>query len=179
VPQPGWDRGEPMAADQPTISVGTTGADLYVSVRGRATQRTCPTVDALVARYLISGGAQVTVELAGCDWVDSTFAGWLISLHKRLSGASGGGLRLAGCSARCRASLDKMHLCDMLSFSDEVRPGELREVPCPTSDRPDRECLKLMLKAHEELASLDEANRRVFGPIAALLRRQLGDAPHA
>ena len=168
-----------MGADQPTIAVGTSGSDLFVSVRGRATQRTCPTIEEVVTCYLSSGGSRVTVELAGCDWVDSTFAGWLVSLHKRLRGARDGGLRLAGCSPRCRASLDKMHLCDLLSFAEQPPPAEMREVPCATTDRPDHECLRLMLKAHEELAELGEANRRVFGPIVAMLRRQLGDAPPA
>ena len=71
-----------MGADTPEIAVGTVDGGLYLGLLGRATQRTCPTADRLVNDYLASRPQKplIVVDLGGCEWVDSTFAGWLVAL---------------------------------------------------------------------------------------------------
>ncbi|GMU81021.1 MAG: STAS domain-containing protein [Phycisphaerales bacterium] len=163
-----------MGSDSPEIRVGQIDGGLYVSVLGRATQRVCPTVDRVVSEFLgAHAAARVTIDLDGCAWVDSTFAGWLLGLQRRI-GRPGSLVRLAGCSERCRASLDRMQLCGFFEFCDAIAPPQTVVVPCPTTDRPDRDQLKLMLDAHEHLAGLGDSNARVFAPVVAALRKQLG-----
>jgi anti-anti-sigma regulatory factor len=163
-----------MGADTPEILVAVGDAGLYVAVGGRATQRTCPTVDRLVEEYLSAGGggARIRLDVRGCEWIDSTFAGWLVRLSRRAL-RSGGGLTLLGCSDRCRTSLDRMQIAGLLRFSDDPPPDGAQRVPCPTTDKPSRAELELMLAAHEELAGVSDANRRIFEPIAEALRAQL------
>lgn len=172
---PGAGRMEmPMSADNPKIDLGTADDGLWVGVRGRATQRVCPTVDQLVADYAATceQAPQVTIDLSGCDWIDSTFAGWLTGLKKRLARRAGR-LRLVGCSARCLKSLARMHLAEAFEIAEAARPGETREVACLTGDRPDSAALKLMLAAHEDLSGVSDENAKVFGPIVEALRGQL------
>jgi hypothetical protein len=114
----------------------------------------------------------VVIDLAGCDWVDSTFAGWLVGLNKLVQRAPGGCVTLSGCSDRCRGSLERMQLTGLLHFETADPPTETRAVACTTSDQPSKDEFKLMLQAHEQLASLSAENQRVFGPIAAALRTQ-------
>ena len=83
-----------MDADAPEIAVGTTRGGLYLGLRGHATQRTCPTANRLVDDYLASGPQPptVVVDVAGCEWVDSTFAGWLLGLSGRIAPMANGAL---------------------------------------------------------------------------------------
>lgn len=164
-----------MGADTPEIKIGTIEGGLYVGLRGRATQRTCPTADKVVSDYLASepGTCRITLDLSNCDWVDSTFAGWLISLSKRAARRAAGEVRLTGCNARCRSSLDKMKLSSLFAFRETSVPAKTQTIRCTTGDRPRKEEIKLFLEAHEALAAIDSENARIFMPIIAALREQI------
>lgn len=167
-----------MGADRPQVGFGAVDGGVFLALAGRATQRTCPTVEQLVGDYLGTKPQSpvITVDLAECAWVDSTFAGWLVGLRRRLVRHSGSLLRLSRCSERCRASLAKMHLDTVFEFVDCAPPADMRTVDCDTTDKPSREQLALMLRAHEELAAVSPENAEVFTPVAEMLRRQLADA---
>ena len=115
-----------MGADSAEIVVGTAQGGLYIDLLGRATQRTCPTAQRLVNEYLGSHGAKpmIVLDLTGCDWIDSTFAGWLVGLSKRLERSAGGQLCLTGCSVGCRKSLARMQLADLFQFAAIAAPAE-------------------------------------------------------
>jgi anti-anti-sigma regulatory factor len=163
-----------MSADTPTIDLAATSDGLYIGVRGRATQRVCPTADQVAGNHLAAceHPPHITIDLAGCDWVDSSFAGWLLGLRKKLARRAGH-LRLANCSPRCRVSLERMRLAGLFECVESAAPESLSALACTTTDRPDAQALRVMLAAHEELAASNEQNARVFGPIADMLRRQL------
>jgi anti-anti-sigma regulatory factor len=167
-----------MGADSPEIAVGTVRGGLYVGLLGRATQRTCPTADHLVEDYLSSRPQPpvIVLDLAGCEWVDSTFAGWLLGLSKRMSRMPDGQMCVAGCGERCHASLGRMGLAELFQFEQIEPPAETQMIRCATSDQPDKEELKLMLAAHEALVQLGPENARVFAPIVATLRSQIESA---
>lgn len=167
-----------MGADSPALRVGNLEDGLYVHVNGRATQRLCPTLDRLVQTFIEARpqGPLITVDLDGCVWADSTFAGWLLGLRRQLQ-PCGGRLRLAGVTERCRCSLERMQLAKLFEFCDVAPPADTSVVNCTTGDRPDRETLEIMLRAHESLAALGDANARVFDPVVEVLRKQLGQSP--
>ena len=164
-----------MGADSPEITLGTVRGGLYVGLAGRATQRTCPTADRLVEDYLASRPQPpiVVLDLAGCEWVDSTFAGWLVGLSKRVSHMANAQMCITGCGDRCHASLERMGLSDLFQLEDVEAPTEAQIIQCTTSDQPDRSELKLMLEAHEALVALGPENARIFSPIVDALRSQL------
>jgi anti-anti-sigma factor len=158
------------------LLVGQRDGRLYVSVCGAATHQTCPTAAKLVRSFLAAHpGGEVIVDLRDADWVDSTFAGWLIGSRKALR-REGGTLKLTGAGPNCKASLDNMQLCQLLDFADVDPPAHLHSVRCGAPGGSDRANTRLMLEAHEQLAAVSDDNRRIFGPIAALLRDQLGSA---
>ena len=118
-------------------------------------------------------------DLRECGWVDSTFAGWMIGLHKRLKQADGdGALRVVGWSDGCRESLERMNLCRLFEQGPSNEPRHFRVLEYPAADSPDRAAIELMAKAHRELAEMDDENRRVFGPIADMLEQQLERLPN-
>ncbi len=164
-----------MSDQAPELGVGSAGGGLYLALNGRATQRVCTTADQVVSHYLAAHQAQpsITLDLTDCAWVDSTFAGWLVGLRERLKRTAGGKLCLVGCSPRCQASFAKMRIAALFEFTAAHPPEHVRPVPCGGSDRPGRDTLEIMVRAHEQLAAIDEENRAVFAPVAELLRRQL------
>ena len=163
-----------MSADRPEITVGSCGDALYIDVRGRATQRICPTADKLVRSYLEAHGAAATVivDIGGCGWLDSTFAGWLAGLHKKLPGR----VTITGCGDNCHNSIARMNLQDLFQFADVPAPAESETITCLTRDQPTKPELQLMLSAHEQLAAVSDSNARIFSPIVEMLRRQLETA---
>ena len=164
-----------MGADTPEIMVGTAEGGLYLNPLGRATQRTCPTADQLTNEFLASCPQSpiVVIDLAGCEWLDSTFAGWLVGLQRRMSRIPGGSVTLCHCGDRCKGSLERMKLTGLFNFENVEVPTETQPIPCTTSDQPSKEELKLMLAAHETLAGVSAENEQIFTPIAATLRHQI------
>src|SRR5262245_57363897 len=172
-----YSAGVAMGADSPALRVGYLDGGLYVHVNGRATQRLCPTLEHLVQTFVEAHpqGPAITLDLDSCAWVDSTFAGWLLGVRRQLQ-PCGGRLRLSGVSERCRASLARMQLQTLFEFVAVTAPAETSIVNCATGDRPDRETLEIMLRAHEFLAAVGGDNARVFNPVIDVLRKQLGQA---
>lgn len=164
-----------MSPQTPSLAIGQLDGALYVALHGRATQRTCPTAEQLVSTFLEASPreARIVFDLEGSDWVDSTFAGWLIGVARR-AGRGGGGVVLGNASPRCVASLEKMRVSSMFQFAEVTPPAETRTIECLGDDQPDLARIKLMLEAHQELADVDEQNASVFGPIVTALREQIG-----
>ena len=167
-----------MGADTPEIAVGSVQGGLYISLLGRATQRTVPAADQLVSDYLAGkpNPAAIVIDFEGCEWVDSTCAGWIVALTRRAKGSEGGRAVLSNCSERCARSLAKMGLTPLLTIENVTPPEETRTVACQTRDQLSGAELEFMLAAHEELAAVSEENQRVFAPIVATLRNQLAQS---
>ncbi|TWT40362.1 hypothetical protein RAS1_40700 [Phycisphaerae bacterium RAS1] len=161
------------AAASPRISFGTSAGELFIRFEGTATNRVCPSAEQLVAAYLSThhDSPRVVIDVQDCRWVDSTFAGWLVGLLRRTR-AGGGKLTIAHCGEECHKNFGTMGLTKLLEFGEVAAPRELRQMVCPELVRNDPQALRLLLAAHEELAELDEANRKVFGPIVAMLRNE-------
>ncbi len=163
------------------INYGCIGEALFLKFTGDGTRSICTTADKLVCDFIDAHQNSPTVffDLRGCGWVDSTFAGWMVGVQKRLNKAGpGGALRLVGWSDECRESLARMSLCRLFQQKPVEAPLHCRQLECPTDEPPDRAAIELMAAAHRELAELDENNRRVFEPIAIMLEEQLGQLPN-
>src|SRR5687768_10917844 len=78
-----------MAAAASQLKVGRTGAGYCVRVEGRGTMRESPAVEEFVARSMGGDPVTVVVDLTACDYLDSTFLGCLLGLHKRFGKRAG------------------------------------------------------------------------------------------
>ena len=157
----------------PEVACAADGLRLYLAFDGGATHRTSLTAERLVSRFLAGNPDQPTVilDLDGCAWLDSTFAGWMVGLRQRLSEV-GGCLVVSGCPGACRSSLEVMGLTPLFEFRALPRPPQLDRVPCPEEEA-DVATIEFMLEAHQKLAEVSPANREVFARIAEELRRRL------
>jgi hypothetical protein len=120
------------------------------------------------------GTPLVALDLDGCGWVDSTFAGWLIRLHRQLT-PRGGCILLAQCPAGCWASLEIMGLSALFLTRAVPRPAERHTYDCP-DEGADPATIRFVLGLHAGLAKLNDANQRTFAPLVAQLRQELAAA---
>ena len=177
-----------MGADSPEITVGTARGGLYVGLMGRATQRTCPTADRLVEDYLASRPQPpiVVLDLTGCEWVDSTFAGWLVGLSKRISHMANAQMCVAGCGDRCRASLERMGLSDLFQLANVEAGLALQRLQHLDDgvDQPGDQRTDVAIGVHEEGDSVPVqvvAQATVLGKqhLVVRARRELRTGVHA
>lgn len=168
-----------MDARAPEISYGCADDGLYVRIAGAATRDVCPAAEKLVGNYLAAHAqaGRLLIDLSDCGWVDSTFAGWMVGLRKRLAASAGGAkLYLTGVSSGCSRALGGMHLHALFEQRPCCRPRHLRTLEVRPGGELTRDLVEMMARAHRELASVDEENRRVFAPIADVLERTLQGA---
>lgn len=157
------------------LLVGTKDGSLYLNVCGEATHRVTQMADLVVREYAEAHEAPwIVVDVSACPFLDSTFAGWLMGVRKRL-GARGGAVQVANLSEVAHDSLARMHLLPLLKIVEFAPPAECRSIPFEPLADLDRRTMEIMLEAHAELAAIDEENARVFEPIATMLKQKLAE----
>lgn len=162
------------AAGTPHISYAIEGERLFIDVEKSATHRVSLTAEQLLVEFLdkcSSDTPSVVLSLEGCQWVDSTFAGWMVRVRQRLQTRSGT-MTITSCTNGCLASLNVMGLTGLFHFEPIPFPSELHRVSCPVEEA-DVGTIEFMLSAHENLADANPANEQTFSPITQELRRQL------
>lgn len=160
------------ALEPPIIAYAAVGSQLYILFDGSATHRVSLTAEQLVGEFLASNPTHpvAILDLDGCTWVDSTFAGWMIRLQQRLA-RGGGRVVISNCCENCLSALEVMGLKALFDFQPVSTP-DLHRIACP-EEGTNVDTLEFMLDAHERLADVSPENRRVFARIAEELRREL------
>jgi anti-anti-sigma regulatory factor len=163
-----------LTDDASMLKWGACVGGLYLGFHGGATYRVVPAAEQLVSDFIAahSDHPVIVLRLAECGWIDSTFAGWMLRLRRRLADLTGARLVLSDCPPDCRATLDTMGVVRLFEFGSIAEPGQTWSMSVSGSDSDDVPMLDLMLRAHEELAGATPDSRRVFEPIAEMLRRQ-------
>jgi anti-anti-sigma factor len=148
-------------------------SQLYLAFEGAASHRVSLAIEHLAADFLDHHPSkpEVVLDLAACSFLDSTFAGWMIMLQKRVKQA-GGRVVVSRSSEPCRSNLPMLGLTSLFEFAAVPPPGPTERMACD-DDATDAEAIEVMLHAHEDLAAVNADNERVFTPIADTLRREL------
>jgi anti-anti-sigma regulatory factor len=158
----------------PKIHVAVAKERLYLEVEPRATHDASLVAESLVANFLAyhPDHPQIVMNLGSCVLVDSTFAGWMLRLRRRLSELDGRTI-ISACSEQCRSTLNTMGLTSFFAFEQIEPPQQTQEITCDGLDEDSPEAIELMLRAHEDLAETSPNNKETFKPVADLLRREL------
>ena len=155
------------------IVVARTEAGYVVSVTGQGTRQESPAV-----RDFISGAmedkAHVVLDLSQCEYLDSTFLGCLVVLHKR-SCQHGERFRVYADDAVIRKLLHPTRLDTVIPCCEASPNPQGEAVPLPDIKLDREEFGRHLLDTHEELANLDSPSSSDFRKVAEHLRRELGD----
>ncbi|MCS7034378.1 MAG: STAS domain-containing protein [Phycisphaerae bacterium] len=161
-----------MADPIPGVSVAPTADGFVIRVTGRGTVRESRVVKDLAARTLREDPKSVVVlELSGCGYVDSTFLGTMMDLHR----TAGDPRRFAIAAPPAQRSrlLGLARLDRLLTGMDEP-PAVMGDfVAVPTPEATSREILSHVMECHQRLSEIDCPMSPIFGRIAEQMRREL------
>jgi len=157
-----------------SILVGTDDTGTTLCVEGRGDWTYCTTL-LEQAESTLDAGSPLTVDLAGCTYLDSTFLGTLheIVVHGDESGTL---VRIQGANAQLRESFDELGMEQVLSRIDPTtHPLPSRMTPLAHNNKVSRANRDRLLRAHQALSALSETNRSQF---IQLLNSLEGETQH-
>ncbi len=158
------------------VTFGTTG--FLARVEGRGTMRESPLLQDFAGECLQGTASPLVVDLSACGYLDSTFLGCLVGLHRRFGGGDPPRFVVAAGPAECQRLLAPLQLHRVLTVIDEAPPTSAVWLTlCDAGPRsPESDAGQLgrhLLECHRRLAELGGANEAVFGPIVEQLADDL------
>lgn len=145
-----------------------------VRVQGRASFQNSPSLHDFLTAMTDSGRIRFVIDFRDCTSMDSTFLGVLAGAALKLRK-----LPVRGSLVLCRLSGRNLELVrnlglDRLLTIDEGTEGCVPEAPSTalpsTPALSELEQARLVLKAHEDLVAVDEANRAKFQDVLGFLK---------
>jgi anti-anti-sigma regulatory factor len=161
--------GMPVAAasgaprpESEVVFYGESDQAAHLALRGRASWMHCDAFHE-TALAVLDGGRPLILQLAGCEYMDSTCLGTVHELVAR------GGVALAGVTLAVRALFEELSMAQVLAAIREDNPAApalyalgTGEVQAAVQQR--------ILQAHEALSALSERNREEFKEVVESLR---------
>ncbi|MEE8467314.1 MAG: SpoIIE family protein phosphatase, partial [Planctomycetota bacterium] len=169
IPQPSTS--PPPKAPGGDLWIAEGEQETYLAVRGRGTWTSSDTFRSLALASLNSG-KRLTIDLAGCAYLDSAFLG---TLHEIVVGDGQGLTSVLSPRPAVRETFRELGLERVLAAVRDDAAAPPSE-PSPVTQRSSsRENQRRLLRAHETLAALSEENRSRFASVVEALRRELGE----
>ncbi len=146
---------------------------VYIKATGHVTALVCPPLKERLFERLDREPKvnTVRIDLSECEYMDSTFLGFIVGAQKRLSLRSPGAkVHLHSVNETCRGLLRTIGIIGLVSL-DETRldlPSGMEYV----SEGPQAN-VRFLLEAHEELSNLSAENRKRFSTLTTVLKSAL------
>jgi len=173
------------------ISVSLVDNMVHVRVVGRGTFQNGQPLRRYALEMMEHGVQQFTVDLGGCDGMDSTFLGVLAGIGLRLTqDGRAGQIRIANVSPRNIELLQTLGLDRLFVMDEPAGPSRRYEAPTgvvfqrlPDSDLAQiskplskSDTADLMLEAHDNLMRADPRNFAKFKDLTSFLREKVDPA---
>lgn len=163
------------------LRVGRKDRDFLVRVQGRGTIKLSPLLHQFAVHSFESGvdadagsrPSTVTVDLADCDYLDSTFLGCLLSLNRRFNRDGDPRFLIAASPEKRRVLLEPSNLDRVLAIREtNSEPScEMIELVCPALLNTDLG--RHVLECHRQLAELGGPNQAAFRSVVDQLGNEL------
>ena len=152
-------------------------ADGYVvHIVGRGTMHESPSFLRLAQSCLTHERANVFVDISQCDYLDSTFLGCLVSLHKQVAENAPASLVIAGPSARRQQLLGPTHMDKVFQQSD-VSPKEIGPSQCIPIGKCDQDAWgRHILDCHRHLSQIEGPQQAAFKAVVDQLEKELANS---
>jgi serine phosphatase RsbU (regulator of sigma subunit)/ABC-type transporter Mla MlaB component len=168
-----FDLAELTPEEEPGIARGQEGSSTFLLLRGRMTWLYGQILfDAGVE--ILTGGSDLTIDLADCDHMDSTILGTLHELV-HLAKEKTTDLHLQNVGEHLIAGFEELAMTSVLErISDQPVAVPASAALSLSASSIDRQQQRL-LSAHEALSGLSEANRQEFDSLIETLRSEMDD----
>lgn len=146
------------------------GDAVFIKATGHVTAAVCPPLKTRLFDRLDRDPPveRVCVDMSECEYMDSTFLGFIVGAQKRLSiRAPRRKVQLYGVSDVCRSLLRTIGVIGFVSLEsgDLDLPADMERV-----SGGERATARFLLDAHEELSELSAENRKKFSALTSVLR---------
>jgi anti-anti-sigma factor len=159
-----------------TVNVSRSDSGYLVTLVGRGTMRESPAVRDF-ASGVMEDGSRIVLDLSNCEYLDSTFLGCLVLLHKRGAGNVRRFSVFAPEETRQRL-LASVRLHQILEFVKD-RPACLGDpVELPVAELERIEFCQHLMETHRKLAELGGPAADAFRRIADQLAREFEEGFH-
>lgn len=161
--------------DPATLSLGRTDSGYLVRISGRGTLKESVALHAYLVKLIEQGCGHLVIELSECSYLDSTFLGCLVDLHKHCKRSGLVQFSIAAPSRECEALFRKTRLSTILEVTDRppVVVGEWVTLADAHQDPRQENAGRHIMECHRRLADLGGPNQAVFSAIADQLAREL------
>jgi anti-anti-sigma factor len=147
-------------------------------IEGDATMRESPSAREVMAQVLSDPGVRLTVDLSGCEYLDSTWLGSLLDLYLQ-HGRGEQGRFLLSASGEKRKKLFGSTRLDRIIRIIETTPEAVGEWQTFAPEAVDKQQLaRHVLECHRRLAGVDCPQQKQFAAITEHLERELESASH-
>lgn len=151
---------------------GITGG-YCIRVEGRGTMRESHSAAQFAARPLAEPDMAVVVDLSACEYLDSTFLGCLVDMHRRAGKSAPPRFHVVAPPEQVRKLLHPMRLELVLRPSADP-PQVLGEfVPLPAADPGSADVMRHVMQCHRLLADVGGPQRAAFAAIADSIEKEL------
>lgn len=164
-------------SDNSKILIGPLKSGFLIKVIGRGTMQFCSDLfDFAIAQIEESENkmGNIYYDFSDTVYMDSSFIGLMVSIDKKLQAASGARIIVLNPSQKVKEILDTMGLLEMLPVQENA---ELKNVPLTDEInkkmQKDADDIKLLLKSHQNLMELNVENRKRFGLVEEMLKKEL------
>lgn len=159
--------------DPCVLKVARTRGGYCVRVEGRGTMRQSHSAAEFMGKSLAAPGAAVVVDLSACDYLDSTFLGCLVDMHRRAGKEKPPRFVVYAPPEKVQKLLQPMRL-DLVLNATEQPPevaGEFVTLPAAEPGTPD--VMRHVMECHRLLADVGGPQKAVFTAIADNIEREL------
>jgi anti-anti-sigma regulatory factor len=161
---------------KPSYLVDATSDPVAIRIEGRASFQNSACLNDFFNELITAGKSRFVMDFANCTSMDSTFLGVLAGVALQLRKQTPvGSLVLCRMAARNLELVRNLGLHRLLTVDTEIADVSLNAsaaLPC-TPDRSELENARLVLAAHENLVTVDEANRAKFQDVLTFLKNRV------
>lgn len=157
--------------------IARSATTVFVQPEGMANLRTAPLLHAFLSRARDDGARSVYVDLSVCTGMDSTFMGLLVGQAQSFA-ESGGRLAVVKPNELCSKLLTTLGVDQVVTVVPAVEVPTVEFVDMDSTQAiSDEERTRLVRKAHQDLAALNEANKAKFAAFLDALDADLAKKP--
>jgi len=155
------------------VSVGQTRSGSAIRIEGRGTMRESPAVHEFAVQVLNQGSERLVIDLADCEYLDSTFLGCLVDLHKRYGTSEPPRFVVSAPAETARRLLAATRLDTLLHPTEERTEFLGESVVLPPQVLEAIELGRHVMECHRRLAEIAGPNQAIFERIADQLAQEL------
>ncbi len=167
----------PDTVSKPIYLVDAYSDPVVVRIEGRASFQNSTCLRDFISEMLGRGKHRFVIDFQHCASMDSTFLGVLAgaAIELKKSAPRDGSLVVARVGQRNMELMRNLGLHRLLTIDAGDAALNLPHCDTPLADRKcsEVENARLVLEAHENLVSADEANRTKFQDVLAFLRNRV------